>query len=60
MMTSKSLQPFVNLYKVGLIKFLKMGQSRPLFVYFRPILNTIPIIQIEKGCFGFEPTATGW
>ena len=25
-----------------------MGQSRPLFVYFRPFLNTISIIQIEK------------
>ena len=28
--------------------FLKMGQSRPLFVYFRPFLITISIIQIEK------------
>ena len=25
-----------------------MGQSRPLFVYFRPFLNTISIIQIDK------------
>ena len=28
--------------------FLKMGQSRPLFVYFRPFLITISTIQIEK------------
>ena len=28
--------------------FLKMGQSRLLFVYFRPFLITISIIQIEK------------
>ena len=38
----------------------KMGLSRPLFVYFRPFLITISIIQIEKsieGVLGFEPTA---
>ena len=29
-------------------KFRKMGQSRPLFVYFRPFLITISIMQIEK------------
>ena len=29
-------------------RFLKMGQSWPLFVYFCSFLNTIPIIQIEK------------
>ena len=28
--------------------FKKMGQSRPLFVYFRCFLDTISIIQIEK------------
>ena len=28
--------------------FFKMGQSRPLFVYFRPFLITISTIQIEK------------
>ena len=28
--------------------FLKMGQSRPLFVYFRYFLDAISIIQIEK------------
>ena len=34
------------------ICFLKMGQSRPLFVYFRDFLNTISIIQIEKSVDG--------
>ena len=29
-----------------------MGQSRPLFVYFRDFLNTISIIQIEKSVDG--------
>ena len=29
-----------------------MGQSRPLFVYFRPFLITISIIQIEKSVDG--------
>ena len=29
-----------------------MGQSRPLFVYFCYFLNTISIIQIEKGVDG--------
>ena len=28
--------------------FLKMGQSRPLFVHFRPFLITITLIQLEK------------
>ena len=33
--------------------FLKnMGQSRPLFVYFRYFLDTISIIQIEKSIDG--------
>ena len=32
--------------------FLKMGQSRPLFVYFRSFLITISIIQIEKSIDG--------
>ena len=34
-----------------------MGESRPLFVYFRPFLVTISIIQIEKsidGVFGIQ------
>ena len=42
--------------------FLKMGQSRPLFVYFRSFLITISI-QIEEAymvCLGFEPGAAGW
>ena len=29
-----------------------MGRSRPLFVYFRPFLITISIIQIEKSIDG--------
>ena len=32
--------------------FKKMGQSRPLFVYFRYFLDTISIIQIEKSIDG--------
>ena len=42
---------------------LKIGQSQTLFVYFRPFLVTISIIQIEKVsmvCLGFEPVAVGW
>ena len=42
--------------------FKKMGQSRPLFVYFHSLLITI-LIQIEKsidGTLGFEPGAAGW
>ena len=38
--------------------FEKMGQSRPLFVYFRPFLNTISIIQIEKSIDGVLGTQT--
>ena len=34
------------------VVFLKMGQSRPLFVYFRNFLDTISIIQIEKSVDG--------
>ena len=40
-----------------------MGQSRPLFVYFRPFLITISIIQIEKsvvGVLGIRTRAAGW
>ena len=40
----------------------KMGQSRPLFVYFCSFLITISI-QIEKAqmvCLGFEPGAVVW
>ena len=32
--------------------FKKMGQSRPLFVYFCYLLDTISIIQIEKSVDG--------
>ena len=42
---------------------LKMGQSRPLFVYFCIFLITMSTIQIEKAemvCLGFEPAAAGW
>ena len=35
--------------------FLKMGQSRPLFVYFCYFLDAISIIQIEKGKNGVNP-----
>ena len=40
--------------------FFKMGQSRPLFVYF---LITISITQIEKsvdGVLGIRTWAAGW
>ena len=43
--------------------FKKMVQSRPLFVYFRPFLITISIIQIKKGqmvCLRYKPVAAGW
>ena len=35
-----------------------MGQSRPLFVYFRHFLDTISIIQIEKSIVGVLGTRT--
>ena len=35
-----------------------MGQSRPLFVYFRPFLITISIIQIDKSIDGVLGTQT--
>ena len=38
--------------------FLKKGQSRPLFVYFRPFLITISIILIEKGIDGVHGIRT--
>ena len=43
-----------NLYPVlvQVFFFKKMGQSRPLFVYFRSFLITISIIQIEKSVDG--------
>ena len=40
-----------------------MGQSRPLFVYFRHFHDTISIIQIEKsvdGVLGIRTQAAGW
>ena len=41
--------------------FKKMGQSRPLFVYFRHFLITISIIEkAQMVCLGFEPGAAGW
>ena len=42
--------------------FIKMGQSRPLFVYFRPFHITISIIQIEKsldGVLGIQTCGRG-
>ena len=50
-----------KLYYIDKIFFLKMGQSRPLFVYICSFLVTISI-QIEKTkmvCLGFEPGAAG-
>ena len=43
-----------NLYPVlvQVFFFKKMGQSRPLFVYFRSFLITISIIQVEKSVDG--------
>ena len=38
--------------------FKKIGQSRPLFVYFRPFLITIAIIQIEKSLDGVHGIQT--
>ena len=42
----------------------KMGQTRPIFFYFRPFPITMQI-QIKKSkalmlCLGFEPWAAGW
>ena len=37
-----------DMYSFQTFFFIKMGQSRPLFVYFRHFLDTISIIQIEK------------
>ena len=41
--------------------FLNIGQSRPLFVYYRPFHIELKI-QIEALilCLGFEPGAGGW
>ena len=39
---------------------LKMGQSRPFFVYFRPFLITMSIIQIEKSVDGVLGIRTRW
>ena len=62
LLRKKALQIFNNFFQVGgqfdVVYFLiltstnvffkKMGQSRPLFVYFCYFLDTISIIQIEK------------
>ena len=42
---------YLNLIRDNLF-LKKMGQSRPLFVYFRSFLITISIIQIEKSIDG--------
>ena len=42
--------------KLGFLR--KMGQSRPLFVYFCHFLDTISIIQIEKSVDGVLGTRT--
>ena len=44
--------PFVFVFHDLFSSFFKMGQSRPLFVYFCYFLDTISIIQIEKNING--------
>ena len=54
------LASFIFLSKTTKYYFSKNGQSRPLFVYFRPFLIIISIMQIEKsiyGVLGFELAA---
>ena len=46
-----SFQPVIKVGHSGPF-FLKMGQSRPLFVYFHYFLATISIIQIKKSIDG--------
>ena len=48
---SKFVRSLIYLNPIQMI-FLKMGQSRPLFVYLRHFLDTISIIQIEKSIDG--------
>ena len=58
LLKSSSMQQ-VELYPF----FIKMGQSRTLFVYFRHFSITISTIQIESSivaCLGFEPAAVDW
>ena len=43
---------FLLILYLSVIYFLKMGQSRPLFVYFGSVLVTISIIQIQKSIDG--------
>ena len=55
--TRLGLRFFITL---GTLIFFKCGPMPAFFVYFRPILITISIIQIEKsinGVLGFEPAA---
>ena len=43
--------------------FLKMGQSRPLFVYFRLFYMTqikYKLIKALMACLGLEPTELWW
>ena len=52
----KAIQSFLFLI------FIKIGQSQPLFVYFRPFHITISIIQIEKsldGVLGIQTCGCG-
>ena len=55
-MLGKSLRISFNYssvhYRIVFFFFKKMGQSRPIFVYFRSFLITISIIQIEKSVDG--------
>ena len=50
---SSGIKKLFGIQAMYLLFFLlKMGQSRPLFVYFRYFLDTISIIQIEKSIDG--------
>ena len=48
----KSFVPLRSLLFSLFLSFIKKGQSRPLFVWFRPLLVTISIIQVEKSIDG--------
>ena len=60
MLLGKSVHAASNKATLLLI-FFKMGQSRPLFVYFCHFLITISIIEKSiDGVLGIEPGAAGW
>ena len=45
-----------------ILTFLKCANPGLFFVYFRPFLITISIMQVEiaEGIFGIRPGAAGW